>query len=484
MRFIPSRLSVRLLLATIGAVLLVFGAWRLILQPDPRDALRAADRLYASGRYHVALAAYLPLAEKLPGAQLRVGMLRALRGEANDAERALRSAMEQGLATADYHLALLYLGQSLAVDNRTALAADTWRLLEDCRSPAACVYRGPGRVLAGELALRQGEYAVAEAAFRRALNEPLAAEWAAVAQYRLDLLGNAAALAAPVTVNPLSLQIAPLLPAIGAGPEQLAVLRDLPVAQRAQALGEFYLSLGFYGLAEAEFAQVDPAGPAARSAAVYAAYTRWRAGDAQGGLARLEALVAADPGDPQARTLLALAYLTVNAGDAAAAEIDVVARLTPGAADVQLAWASWYAAQRDYAAAALAYQQALGLAEPAEQGRYALLGAQFHLTTTYALCDEGLPMAEIAAAALPANSAALTTLAASRYACAQFAPAVEAARAAQAAGAGADATYYLGAALAALGDTAPAREQFIRAADLAPASLWRERSELALSYLP
>jgi tetratricopeptide (TPR) repeat protein len=184
--------------------------------------------------------------------------------------------------------------------------------------------------------------------------------------------------------------------------------------------------------------------------------------------------------------LLALAYLTVNAGEAAAAEIDAVARLSPGAADVQLAWASWYAAQRDYASAAAAYQQAVLLAAPVERGRYALLGAQFYLTTTYALCDEGLPLAEAAAQALPADGAALTTLAATYYACAQFAAAAEAARAAQAAGAGAgaDAAYYLGAALAALGETPAARRQLIRAADLAPASIWRERAETMLAYLP
>jgi tetratricopeptide (TPR) repeat protein len=182
--------------------------------------------------------------------------------------------------------------------------------------------------------------------------------------------------------------------------------------------------------------------------------------------------------------LLALAYLTVNEGEAAAAAIDAVAQITPGAADVQLAWASWYAAQRDYAAAAASYQQAVLLSAPVERGRYALLGAQFHLTTTYALCDAGLPLAEFAATADPDAGAVLTTLAALRYACAEFAPAVEAARAAQVAGAGAEATYYLGAALAALGEPAAAREQFIAAADLAPASLWRERAELALEYLP
>jgi hypothetical protein len=477
-----SRSALRRGLAALSALLILVVVWQLILQPDPRDDLRAADRLFLTGRYHAALAAYLPLAETLPAAQLRVGMLRTVRGEADPAERALRGAMERGLAPADYHLALLYLGQSLASDGRTALAADTWRLLEDCRSPAACAYRGPGRLLAGEMALFQGDYPAAARAYRAALAAPLAPEWSAVARYRLALLG-APAPDAPLPSATGPLLIDPLRPAISGEPEQFAALHELPVAQQAQAFGQFYLSLGLYNLAEAQFARVEPVGPEARSAAAYAAYTRWRAGDAQGGLERLEALVAAQPADPQARTLLALAYLTVNRGEAAAAAIDAVARLTPAAADVQLAWASWYAAQRDYAAAAEAYGQAVLLAQPAERGRYALLGAQFHLSTTYALCDAGLPLAEAAAAASPANSAALTTLAASRYACAQFAPAVEAARAAQVAGAGADAAYYLGAALAALGEREGARKHLIAAADLAPASLWRERAELMLEYL-
>jgi hypothetical protein len=465
-------------------LLLLAGAWRLILQPDPRDALRNADRQFQAGQYHVALAAYRPLAATLPEAQLRLGMLHTLRGEAALAEQALRGAMQRGLAPTDYHLALLYLGQALAADARTDLALDTWRLLDDCRSPEACVYRGPGRLLAGEVALFQGEYAAAAAAYAQALREPLPADWAAVARYRLRLLDVADPAPAPGAAPAAPWALAPLLPAVGAGPEQFAALLELPVEEQAQALGQFYLGLGLYGLAEARFNRVDPTGPAGRSAAVYAAFTRWRAGDAPGGLARLEALVAAAPDDPQARTLLALAYLTVNAGEAAAAEIDAVARLSPGAADVQLAWASWYAAQRDYASAAGAYQQAILLAAPAERGRYALLGAQFHLTTTYALCDEGLPLADAAAQALPTDGAALTTLAATRYACAQFAAAAEAARAAQAAGAGADAAYYLGAALAALGETPAARQQLIRAADLAPASSWRERAETMLAYLP
>lgn len=112
-----------------------------------------------------------------------------------------------------------------------------------------------------------------------------------------------------------------------------------------------------------------------------------------------------------------------------------------------------------------------------------MLAAQFHLATTYELCERGLPLAEQAASASADDPVALTTLAAHRYHCGELAGAVAAARAAQAAGSGPAAAYYLGAALAALGDSANARVALIQAADLAPASDWRRRAELVLVTL-
>lgn len=464
----------------------------LIARPDARDALRAADRLFVAGRYHEALAAYRPLDSMLPVAQLRLGMLRALRGEHAPAERALRAAMQRGLDPASYHLALLYLGRALADSGRDELAGRTWLLLEDCRTPAACALRAPGRVLAAEEAMRRGDYLAAEAGYEAALAEPLPVAWAGLAAYRLALLhapdDPAAAwdaLAAPpprpAPDNPLA---APLLPEPRDGPAQLAAVLRAPEGQRPQLLGQLYLGLGLYGLAEEQFVRVDPHGPEALSAAAYAAYTRWRAGDAQGGLARLEALVAAYPDEPRTRTLLALAYLDLDSSDAAREQIDTVARLRPGDPDVQLAWANWYAARREYDEASLAYGRALAQAPTGERGRYALLAANFHLASTYQLCERGLPLAELAAAALGAHAGAQTTLAAHRYHCGAFEGAVRAAQAARAAGAGPDAAYYLGASLAALGDASDARAALIAAADLAPASVWRRRAEIVLSYLP
>lgn len=477
-----------LLLAALTAALLV-----LVFRPDPRNHLRAADKLFAAGRYYEALAAYTPLVPELPAAELRLGMVRALRGERAAAERALRSAMQRGLADDDYHLALVYLGRALADDGRSALAARTWALLEDCRSTAACAYRAPGRLLAAEEALRAGD-AAAAAAYRAALEAPLPVDWGSLARYRLALLAApddpaaaATLLAAPDDLTatlPTDPLLAPLLPDLGDGPGELAAVLVAPPAERTRLLGQLYLGLGLYGMAERQFARVDPEGPDALGAAAYAAYTHWRAGDPHGGLARLEAIVAANPDEPRARTLLALALLSTDAPDAARDQIDAVARLAPRDPDVQLAWASWHAARREYDQASLAYDEALRRASSAERGRYALVAAEFHLATTYELCERGLPLAEQAAAALGRDAVAQSTLAAHRYHCGQFAAAAAAAREAQAVGAGPDAAFYLGASLAALGASGDARAALIHAADLAPASDWRRRAELALAALP
>ncbi len=464
-------------------------ALALALRPDPRDALREAERLFSAGRYHEALTVLTPLAPDLPEAQVRLGMLRALRGEHAAAERQLRAAMLRGLKPADYQRALLYLGRTLADSGRRDLATRTWALVEDCRSAEACAYRAPARLLAADEALRRGEYLLAEAGLQAALAEPLAPAWAESARYRLALLraGSAPEAARPMSSaapgrnDPL---ILPLLPVVGDGPRRLQAALDAPPAERPQLLGLLYLRLGLYGLAEEQFARVDPHSPDALGAAACAAYTRWRAGDASGGLQRLQALVEAHPDDPRARTLLALAYLTTAADDAAHDELDTVARLRPDDPGVALAWASWHAARREYDQASRSYSRALALAPDTERGRYALLAATFHLATTFELCETGLSFAEVAAAEANDDPKALTTLAAFRYHCGQFAGAAEAARAAQRTGGGPDASYYLGAALAALGDAENARSALIRAADLAPASDWRRRAELVLGMLP
>ncbi|RRR74632.1 MAG: hypothetical protein EI684_06610 [Candidatus Viridilinea halotolerans] len=484
-KYFPPLLRLLLALITVG------GAVWWLAQPDPRDALRNADRLFLAGRYHEALFAYAPLVADLPAAQMRLGMVYTLRGERSLAEEALRNAMRRGLATGDYHLALLYLGQALAADGRYELAMQTWHLLEDCRSTEACVYRAPGRVLAADAAWRAGEIARAEAGWRAALDAALPNAWAHYAQARLALLLAADRPAAALTLLATPVQTggstqpftAALLPAEGQAPAQLAAILAAPSDERHQLLGQLYLAEGRYDLAEGQFAQIAPDSPHAHAALVYAAYANWRADGSDAGRARLEALVAASPQDAQARMLLALVYLSAADADAAYAQLETVEHLAGEPADREIAWASWHSARREYDQASLAYDRALVTAKAERLGDYALLAARFHLATNYELCRIGWSMAELAARERPTNAETLTIVAAHRYRCGAFADAAEAARAAQRNGAGAEAAYYEGQALAALGETAQAYQALIRAADVAPASLWRQRAEEALGYL-
>jgi hypothetical protein len=402
--------------------------------------------------------------------------------------------MQGGLRPADYQLALIYLGQVLADDGRAALASKTWALTDDCRSPDACAYRAPARTLLAEQSLRQGDYAAAEADYRSALGAPLPLPWASLASYRLALLQAtrdpgaasatiqlAAALNLAASADPL---LAPLLPTdIAWRGELVAAISALPDS-RPYRLGQLYLGLGLYGLAEDQFALVRPGSPDARAAAVYAAYVRWRAGDRIGGLDQLAQIVHAQPDDPQARALLALAYLSDNQGEAARGQIDALARLSPSAPEIHLAWANWHAARREYPQASLEYSQAIAQAPAERRGRYALLGAQFHLSTAYDLCASGMPLAEAAVQALPADGAAWTAMAAYQHYCGQPSGALSSAQRAADSGGGAESLYYLGVALAALGQPDRARSELIRAADLAPASVWRERAETALALMP
>jgi Flp pilus assembly protein TadD len=249
-------------------------------------------------------------------------------------------------------------------------------------------------------------------------------------------------------------------------------------------LGQLYLSAQLYTLAEAQFTSVSADSPSAVAAAAYAAYTRWRAGDHAEGLRRLQALVGQHPDEPRARALLALAYLTNRQDDSAKAQLEAIQTLAPRAPDTHLAWGQWYATQHDYLAAADAYRRALSDAAPEQRGSYALALARFYVDTTFQICESGRPAAEQAIAALPDDARAWTSAAAARLACGDASGAQQAAaRALQQAPGDAEATYYLGRALAALGQRQAARAALVSAADLAPASQWRERAEQQIAAL-
>jgi Flp pilus assembly protein TadD len=470
----------------------LFGvAATLILRPAPDDALREADRQFYAGHYHAALQSYARLSvdPHKPQAALRLGIVRYIRGEHTAAERALRRALQRNLRPRDAELAAIYLAATLDAQGKVERAAQRYTQLRRCHT--RCFFAGEREILAGELALRQSSYAAAEAAFREALALPLAAPWHNIALTRLALLTSArdsamalATLAAPPPpVAHADTFLHPLLPRQPHTREQLIAALTIPPAPRLRLLGHYFLDLRLYPLAEAQFNQVAPGSPDALGAAAYAAYARWSAGDRVGGIERLEALVADYPDEPRARTLLALAYVAQDESNAARTQIETIVQLSPARPDAYLAWASWYAAQHDYVAAAHEYQRALIAAPAAERGRYALLAASFHLELGYNLCEEGLPHAETATEQLPGSSDAWGLLAAHRYHCADFSGAVAAARSALAIADDARSSYYLGAGLAALGEQGEARNLLVRAADLAPASIWRERAERALARL-
>jgi hypothetical protein len=474
---------------------------RLAFRPDPQDAMRRLDGLFVAGRYHDALRAATDLTRRAPDfapGWARLGMLRTIRGEQTLASQALGYAVGLGLRGRDYDLARLYQARGATAASQRDEAAQFWGLVGE-RSP---LYR-LRRVLEAEGLLAVQDYAGAEAAYRAALQPaaPRAAalppDWRALALSRLAALrassDPAAALAelaqigvpaAPALLPSSDVMVAPLLPAAGPGSQQIAAALRAAPEQRAQLLGQIYLDAGWYALAEVQFAAVAPNSPGALAAATYAAYTRWRAGARDDGRRQLEALVAAHPDEPRARALLALTYLADQDQAAARAQLDAVRAMAPAAPDTHLAWAQWYAARHDYITAAEEYRRAFNDALPAERGRYALALARFHIDTGLHVCDIGIVAAEESARLLPDEPRAWVTLAAARLGCGETAGARDAAaRALAHTPADAEANYYLGHALAALGERVEAQRVLIQAADLAPASPWRVRAETQLSWL-
>jgi tetratricopeptide (TPR) repeat protein len=219
-------------------------------------------------------------------------------------------------------------------------------------------------------------------------------------------------------------------------------------------------------------------------AASYAAYGRWQADDVPGALARLEQLATTHPQNLHLRAMLVLAYLEAQEHAAARQQIERMVTLAPYHSDTHIAQAALYLQQSEYLSATLKYRQAFFSAPEQRKGHYALLGARFHLQTNFGLCNDGLEMADLAVRHMPDDAEAWTVLAASRYRCREFDEALGAAETALAYNAGAEAAYYLGAALAGLHDYERARPALIRAADLAPASLWRQRAEQMLLDMP
>jgi tetratricopeptide (TPR) repeat protein len=484
------------------ALAVLWQSARLVFRPDPQDSLRRLDGLFAAGSYHDALRAALDLTRRAPSfapGWARLGMLRTIRGEQTWASQALGYSVGLGLRGHNYDLARLYQGRGAMAAGQRDEAAQFWRLVGE----PSTLYR-LRRVLEAESLLAAQDYAGAEATYRAALlpvesraATALPPDWRALAQARLAALrassDPAAALAELAQIGALAVPgplpssdglTRPLLPASGPNPQRLAAALGAPPAQRAQLLGQIYLDAGWYVLAEVQFAAIAPNSPGALAATTYAAYTRWRAGARDEGRRQLEALVVVRPDDPRARALLALTYLADQDEEAARAQLDAVRAMAPRAPDTHLAWAQWYAARHDYVTAADEYRRAFNDAPPAERGRYALAMARFHVDTALHVCDVGIVAAEESARLLPDEPRAWAVLAAARLGCGEPAGARDAAAQALArAPTDAEANYYLGRALAALGERTEARRALIQAADVAPASPWRARAETQLARL-
>ena len=475
-------------------MLLIWQGARLTFRADQLDDLRHADALFAAGRYHSARAAYtavLARAPRMAPALLRLGIVYAMRNERAAANEQLAYALDAGLSQTDYELARLYQGWLAAEDGQRDQAMRYWATIGEHST-----WLPVRRALEAENLLALADYAGAEASYRASAAAGLPGEWRALVGTRLALLRASsdptAALAELRNVDTLLTAPAPagmiyaaaLLPAADPDAGQLADVLLAPAEQRAQLLGQLYLHARLYGLAEAQFATVPPGGAGALAAGTYAAYTRWSAGDWAGGLRRLQDLVAAHPTDPRARALLALAYLSAHDPPGAQAQIDIVRAQAPRAPETHLALAQWYAALHEYLAAAEEYRLALRDAAPGERGAYALALARFHIDIALERCENGLPAADEAARDLPSDPRAWTTLANVRFGCGDPAGSRAAAeQALQRAPASAEASYYLGRALAALGDRPAARVALINAADLEPRSPWRERAEAQIATL-
>ena len=457
-------------------------AINLIWRDDPRDRLRLADRLLAEGSYYAALQHYAPLSVDFPDGQaaLRLGIVRFLRGEHTEAERALLSAVRQGLPPTEAGLVLLYRGQLAMLAGDLAEAQRLWQLLLACAAPQPCAWQAEALLLQAEAALLDRDYQAAQTFFTQALAQGLPAEWQTRAHFRIALLAaydqSAVAqawLAEPITGASQSPLVAPLLPPLAYDRAALESALARPADQLPLNLGQLYSGLGLHELAAEQFAKVAPSDPAYTFASASAAYARWLAGERALSLTQLEALAFANPTDQR---IAALFTVALNTSDPLNAP-EQLARLDQRRPETSLAWANWHLNQRDYLAAVEAFRRAISQAPPGEQGRYARLAAEFHLQTGYELCAGGLTFAEQALAREPNEPATLSVAVALRYRCGEQTQAEAAARTLLEQRFDAQAAYYLARILAERGETQAANRLLIEIIDREPAGPWRAPAE-------
>jgi tetratricopeptide (TPR) repeat protein len=461
--------------------LLTVVALSLALRPDPYDTLRQADTLFVAGHYRAALVTYASLTNLLSDASLRLGIVLTVRNETDLARRAFASAIQAGLRPREYQLAVLYLGNLAMREGDTAAAYRTWQTLTDC-TPLLCTVRD---LLLADVDLKEGRLDQAFHIYRSVAIEQLPSDWAKLTVERQTLL---ATLFNPTNVSitpiPQSATFAdpflqPLLPPM-IGSDMLNHVLTLDSATRQQLFGQLALDMGYERLALAFFDQAEPTGEHGLAAAIYRAYTHLRLGNRQEGIEQLKQLADAHPDDVRIWSLLTAAYIytgDLNAAVNSLQRIQASGRSDPAIALIQAKLAF---AQRDFVAAADAYEQAVILAPTNERSYYLTLAARFHLDSGFERCTSGLQAAQAAVNISPNDPDALTILAGTRYYCGDLPGALQAADAALEAGAGSEARFYYGLTLSAQGDLDQGRAHLEAVADQAPASVWRQRAETVL----
>jgi len=461
--------------------LLTVVALSLALRPEPYDTLRQADTLFVAGHYRAALVTYASLTNLLSDASLRLGIVLTVRNETDLARRAFASAIQAGLRPREYQLAVLYLGNLAMREGDTAAAYRTWQTLTDC-TPLLCTVRD---LLLADVDLKEGRLDQAFHIYRSVAIEQLPSDWAKLTVERQTLL---ATLFNPTNVSitpiPHSATFAdpflqPLLPPM-IGSDMLNHVLTLDSATRQQLFGQLALDMGYERLALAFFDQAEPTGEHGLAAAIYRAYTHLRLGNRQEGIEQLKQLADAHTDDVRIWSLLTAAYIytgDLNAAVNSLQRIQASGRSDPAIALIQAKLAF---AQRDFVAAADAYEQAVILAPTNERSYYLTLAARFHLDSGFERCTSGLQAAQAAVNISPNDPDALTILAGTRYYCGDLPGALQAADAALEAGAGSEARFYYGLTLSAQGDLDQGRAHLEAVADQAPASVWRQRAETVL----
>ncbi len=448
--------------------------------------LRDADQAWRDGRALEAWQLYTQLAQNQglpPHAQLRLAGLALERGACGDAELLAAQALTHAIARDDAALAHLIRAQCAVKREAWNTATAAWIAL-DAQSPLRAV----AHVLQGEHALGSGDTYPAVKHFERALRHALPAPWTAFAQLRLAQMSVDRTAAQqhlqfiPTTLPTPDPSTRPLLPlppsTIVAQAAHLRAVVAAPSAEHDQLRGQHLLNAALWQLAIAHFdhlAQFHPDDPRPRA---YGAYARYQMGERRAATDALRVLHRRFPSDPLVATLRATLALHAGEPATAAAIVDRAAKKQPLDPALALVRSDVLVAQRRYADALAERRRARDIAPAAQRGRYALALAQHHLDLAYNLCGYGVTAAQEVTALAPTNRQAWQIMAAVHYHCGRYTDAIAAAQQGLVHAPDEPALhFFLGSALWEAKQHDDARHHLIRAADLAPNSLWRERAE-------